>query len=138
MRRLIATSIFTILAIGCAGGVAAQTAKTAADKTAAARDLKAAQAICAARTGAAKDGCLTDAQTRYGKTAVGSGQYGYVPANGNGTAAVTRNRKALPPHSAKSQRTMDDLGKTKLPSNESTDVARAAQQVKDAAKAGNK
>jgi hypothetical protein len=75
------------------------------------------------------------AQTRDGKTALTPGQYGYVPA-GKGRALVTRNPKALPSHTARSQRTMHDLAKAKLPSNQPTDVAKAAQQVKDGAKAG--
>lgn len=125
MRALFVTSILVIFAL--AGAARAETAAPAG-KNAQARELKAAQAKCAAKTGAEKDRCLADAQTAYGRTSVGKGQYGYVPAGGGG--ASVGNAKTLPKATAKAQQTSKDLSSAKLPSNQPTDVARAAAQVK--------
>ncbi len=106
-----------------------------AAKDAAAGDLKAAQAQCASKSGAARDRCLTDAQTRGGKASIGPGQLGYVAPGAKGVTVISGSSKP-PPHLAQARRTTQGLANTKLPSNQPTDVAKAAQQVKDAAKAG--
>jgi hypothetical protein len=132
----IPAAIPLFLFFGVAPLAAAQAPQGASGADAAGRDLKAAQAKCAGKTGAAADRCITDAQTRGGKTALGTGQYGYVPADGRGSAQVTRDPHALPSHTAKPRRTLHELASTKVPSNQPTDVVKAAQQVKDAAKSG--
>lgn len=133
MRTLFVTSLVGFFSL--AGAAGAQTAAQA-EKNAQARELKAAQAKCASKTGAQKDRCLADAQTAYGRTSVGKGQYGYVPAGKSGVA-VGGDARALPPGAAKSRGTATDLSSAKLPSNQPTDVARAAAQAKqDAAQAG--
>jgi hypothetical protein len=134
MRALFATSLagFFSLAGSAWGETAAQ-----AEKNAQARELKVAQAKCASRTGAQKERCLADAQTTYGRGSLGAGQYGYMPGDGKGRMAVSRDAKTLGPAAAKSQRTAQDLESSRLPSNQPTDVARAAEQAKqDAARAG--
>ena len=93
--------------------------------------LAAAKSKCDAMSGDAKDRCVTEAQTRYGTTSVSAGQTAYYK---NG-AMVVRNSKDLPAGSAATQRTSKDLGDTKMPSNQPTDIAKAAAEAKR--KAGN-
>ena len=131
MRTLFVTSLVGFFSL--AGSAIAETAAQA-EKNVQARDLKAAQARCASKTGAQKDRCLADAQTAYGRTSVGKGQYGYVTPGG---VAVGRDVKSLGPGAVKAQAATQDLSSSRLPSNQPTDIAKAAEQVKqDAAKAG--
>src|SRR5580693_5131895 len=68
-RRSMRTPAAIPMFLFCAMALAAATrAQAATGEDAAGRELKAAQAKCAGKTGVAADRCLADAQTRGGKT----------------------------------------------------------------------
>ena len=131
MRALAATLISAALMIAPPSAALAQDA-TPAD---AQGQLTAAQKKCAGKTGAARDNCLTAAQTRAGSTSLGKGQIGYVAPDGFRTPVVSPDGRDLPPNTVQAQGTLQDLNRGKLPSNQPTDVAKAAAAVK--AKANN-
>lgn len=66
---------------------------------------------------------------------LGPGQYGYVPnappaPDGSSGTIIVRDPKALPPSTREAQRSLKELNDTKLPSNQPTDVVKAAAAVK--------
>ncbi len=72
----------------------------------------------------------TEVQTWNDTTTIVPGQYGYVPANGANGPYLVRNANDLPPRTKGAQRTSQGLREIKLPSNQPTDVAKAAAAVK--------
>jgi len=79
----------------------------------------------------------TNSDTKPGSqtTTLRPGEYGYIPANGSSSTRVYRNAKDLPPEAVQSQKTVKDLRKKKLPTNEPVDVAKAAAEARAKAKA---
>jgi hypothetical protein len=87
-------------------------------------------ALMIAPWAASQSQAATEVQTWSNTTTIAPGQIGYVPANSAYGPYSVRNANALPPSTKAAQRTMQDLSGTKLPSNQPTDVAKAAATVK--------